>query len=434
MDNRIILSRYVVIPPLADVLLIFLEYLWALLVILNGNSVYNANALRNYQLLPMCTIVTVALLGLNVLFGRIRIQRRNLTVAVVLCVYAVIYFWVQWDRMAMLNYVYLFIAGLPCLYLLFAEMHREGRLMILMNRLVNVVIVLCLMSLFFWTFGTVLGWIKTNMNTRISWGWLRRVKGYWGLHFNIQWETTFGARIYRNTGIFTEAPMLSLWCNIALAFTALLKRNLSKFKTAVLIVTIITTMSTTGLIFIVLCFGLRYFSQFRQMKFLAKAALIVSSLALIPAAIYYVNSLLVTKSDTVSFAMRMSDYVAGILLWLDYPIFGSGFAGLAALQQYIYSPNGAFGFSNSVMAVLSTGGIWMALVYYVPHVVMAIPSATRSKALACFGICYLYLFITTAFFARYIAVVMIAFELALLMERENNDQIGMELQFEESYG
>ena len=154
-----------------------------------------------------------------------------------------------------------------------------------------------------------------------------------------------------------------------------------------------------------------------------KAFLLAAAVMVVPAAIFFVVELMANKSETVSYAMRMSDYIGGIKLWMDYPVFGSGFGILSPLLKYIYSPTGSVGFSNSVMAVLATGGLWMAVVYYVPQVLVIFPSATRSKEFSCFSICFLYLFVTTIFFARFLAVVMIALDMAVLLEREFNDTI-----------
>ena len=40
--------------------------------------------------------------------------------------------------------------------------------------------------------------------------------GYFGIHFNTQIESSYGINIYRNSSIFTEAPMFNLWLNLAL--------------------------------------------------------------------------------------------------------------------------------------------------------------------------------------------------------------------------
>lgn len=401
---------------LNNLLLAALEYCWAILVVLNGNSVYHANAERNYQLLPLSVVMTVVLLVANLLFGRIRMKRRNFMVSAILCLYSLVYFAVMQDQMEAANFLYLFVIGLPCLFLLFAELHRKGKLMGLLYRVCNVVCVLAAMSLFFWVFGVVLDVIQPNMSTRINWGLFNRIQGYWGLHFEIQRDTTFNTLMYRNSGIFAEAPMLNLWTNIALAVELFLREKPSKWRIALLVVTILTTMSTTGIIFIALCIILKYIGGFRKMKPLTKVFLIVVAMIAIPVMVCVIYEVMALKSDTQSYAMRMSDYIGGLKLWMDYPIFGSGYANLRSLLGYIYSPNGVLGFSNSIMGVLSTGGLWMTIPIYGAHIGTMFPKCTGSKSISRFSICYFYLFCTTAFFARYIAVVMVAFGWAVLLE------------------
>lgn len=408
-----------------DLILWAVEYCWALLIILNGNSILRAIPGKDVRLMPLIAAMTVGLLVLNLMFGKIGIRKRNFSIAVALFLYAFVYFVFQYHNMAATNYLCLFVVGLPCLFLLFAELHRKNRLLQLFGRFVNLICVLSALSLFFWFFGTLLGLMAPNMSTRIAWGGFSSIDGYWGLHFQFQRETTFSTLIYRNTGIFTEAPMLNLWCNLALAFELFLKPKTSKFKVVVFVLTVITTFSITGYFFVALCVLLKCLKDIRKRKAIFKALLGLTLLVAVPAAIYAAYELMALKAETESFAMRMSDYVGGVQLWLNYPLIGSGFGNLEPLMEYVYSPDGTVGFSNSVAAVLGTGGLWMSLLYYVPYVMSVFPRATKSRAFACFGICILYLFITTIFIGRYIAVVLIALEMAVLLEKGYNETIGV---------
>ena len=211
--------------------------------------------------------------------------------------------------------------------------------------------------------------------------------------------------------------MLNLWCNIAMAMELFLKEKSSGLKISVFVATILTTFSTTGLIFLVLCISLKYYHKFAKMPRLAKGLLLLSLLLLIPVTAYALYALLETKVSTVSFLMRASDYIGGIRLWQKHPVFGSGFGNLVPLLEYVYSPNGVAGFSNSITGVLATGGIWMSLLYYFPHITAMFSRFTGNKSLSYFGICFFYLFVSTIFFGRYLAIVMIALDLAILIER-----------------
>ena len=409
----------------ASLLLAVLEYCWVLIVVLNGNSVYHANAEKNYYLLELCVLMTIVLLVAEYGFGPLRIKVRNLLICVGLVLYFLLYFVVMYNKMAASNFLYLFVIGLPCLFLLFAELYRKGCLLKLFYRIGDIVCVLALISLFFWIFGTMLGIVSPNMTTRINWGNFDRIRGYWGLHFEIQRETTFASLIYRNSGIFAEAPMMNLWCDIALGIELLLKPRIHKAKIVILLATIVTTFSTTGFIFIALCFGMRYINTIRKYKVIGKALLILAAVIAVPMVGYWIYSLLVLKSETVSFLMRMSDYLGGLKMWLDYPIFGGGYGNLSVMLKYIYSPNGVVGFSNSVTALPAMGGIWMTLPFYYAHIGSLFPRYTNSKQISMFCLCLFYLFCTTAFFARYLAVVMVAFGLAVMLESRYAQQSQM---------
>ena len=154
---------------------------------------------------------------------------------------------------------------------------------------------------------------------------------------------------------------------------------------------------------------------FKKMKRINKGLLLILAMIAIPSVLIVLIQSLILKGDTQSFMMRLSDYTGGARMWVDYPLFGAGFGNLKALQPYVYTPDGAIGFSNSIMAVLSTGGAWMAVVYYIPYFAMLFPQVTGSKKYACFGWCMVFLFCTTIFFARLIGVLVIMFGFAIMV-------------------
>ena len=105
-------------------------------------------------------------------------------------------------------------------------------------------------------------------------------------------------------------------------------------------------------------------------------------------------------------------YTSGLIVWMRHPILGSGYGNLTELMAFDYNINNK-GFSNSIMAVLATGGLWMSILYIASFVGLFEKKNNVQK----FSICYLYLFVSTIFFARYIAIVLLAFGLALLMKK-----------------
>lgn len=400
----------------ADIIVTILEYLWVAFVILNGNSVYHANANVNFHLLEISVALTAVLLVVNVAIKNMRPTKMNTLVAMCMTLYTTVYLTARQTSMTASVFINLFVAGAPVAYLLFAELYRQGRLFKLMYRIVDVICLLSVISLFFWIFGELLGMIQRNGYIELNWGTFDKAEGYYGIHFAFQLDTTFfpDQYIFRNSGIFAEAPMFNLWLCISLAIELFLKGKPARGRVVLLIVTILTTLSVTGILFLGLSLGLYSIMHYREMSRKRKILLWSLFLVVVPVAFFLLAKSVLLKTETQSYDMRLSDYVGGVRLWMDYPVFGCGYGNLGMLLPYIYSPSGVVGFSNSVTAVLGTGGIWMALLFYVPLLGILIPRVSGSGKRSCFGACYLFTFCTTAFFGRYLAVVMLALELAII--------------------
>lgn len=403
-------------------LLTAIEYCWAVTVVLNGNSVYHASANKDYYLLELCVVLTWLLTGAEIYLRGLSVGRRQGIMAVLLLFYNSLYLAVSYSDVAVADLTCLFMLGLPALVLLFSSLHGQGLLTQLLLKMFQIVFILALISLYYWIWGVQLGRLSPNMTMEVSWGIFDRISGYDGLHFAFQLDTTFfpDRYIFRNSGIFAEAPMFNLWLNMALAGELFLKRRVSWLKALVLVVTILTTLSMTGILFVVLSLLLYILSNYRAMSRKTQKIVLTIGLVALPLVVYAIIYFIGLKADTQSYQMRLTDYIAGVQLWLDYPLFGGGYGNLRALLPYMYSPEGVLGFSSSLAGVLGTGGLWMALVFYIPHFGMLLPRFTGDKRLSCFGACYLFLFCVTAYFMRYIAVVMVAVELAILLQSKEH--------------
>lgn len=395
-------------------ILSLLEHSWIVALIMNGNSVYNSVVDMNYHLMPICVALTYALLFGYLTFGGLKLRKKRLIFAVFLLLYDLIYFIARYEQMPRENYALQFIIGLPALYLLFTSLHRNNKLIKLLYRMENVILIFCAMSLFFWVFGTWLGILKPNTSVTINWGGIHTYKGYWGVHYNIQHDGTFGASYYRNSGIFTEAPMLNLWTNIALAIELFLKSHPSKPKVVLYCVVVGTALSTTGILFIMICVGLKFLLLYKNGKALKRLAIIGVALLVIPVGIVVGVKIMQMKMTTFSYTTRMSAYFDSIGLWFRYPLFGGGYWNVRAVVPYVNYTEVSF--SNTIVAVLVFGGLWIAVLFYIPHILCMLPRFTKDKEISCFCICLFFLCCTVSYSGRYLAVVVIAIEMAFLAE------------------
>lgn len=402
-DNYVMKARYPI--PVA-----LIEYLWALSVVLEGNSVYRHTVEINYHLTMFCMVLSVILFLIKC---RMRIQKQYMTNGLILFAYMAVYYGIRFSEVSSEIYISTMLIGLPVMLMLFDLYASDGELFRPFECLSNVVLIIAVLSTVTWLLGTVLGILPLNTSIRINWGMDKVISGYFGLQYDVARDTTFGVTFYRNQGIFTEAPMLSLWASIALANELFLRKTLSKLRVAILITCIVSTVSTTGLIFIVLSAILYYFEAIATGSTVRKILLVALMIIFIPAVYYVLQTIYSYKMSTVSFVMRSQDYLVGFNVFRETPLFGSGFGNLSTIITTTF--NGARGYSNSVMALLATGGIWFMLVFLISLVGYYRPRSKgermRTRKI---GICYLFLYISTIFFARFIAVVFFAFGLSLL--------------------
>lgn len=403
-------------------LVFFIEYLWAFTVVLEGNSVYRHTVERNYHLTLICMVLSVMLFAIK---SMMHINRRYLKISLFMFAYMAVYYVIRSSRLSSEIFVSTMLLGLPVMIMLFSLYIDTNEPYRLFECISNVVMIITVLSTIAWLFGTVFGLISYNTSVRVIWGYDKIIRGYYGLQYDVAKDTTFGVTFYRNQGLFTEAPMLSLWVSIALANELFLRKQPSIFRVVMFFAGIVSSVSTTGFIFIVLSLLLYYFDQISAGSTVKKVLLVFLMIFLIPIAYYAFQTIFLHKLSTVSYAMRFQDYLNGLMVFRENPLLGSGFGNLSTIITT--TSIGAKGYSNSIMALLATGGIWFTSIFLIGLIGYFRPRFIGEyKHTIKFGICYLYLYITTIFFARFIAVVFFAFGLAMLTatDKDLSESIG----------
>lgn len=389
-----------------------IEYMWALFVVLNGNTVYHASSTQDYHFPIICTFFSVILCLLVSLKEK---ERKTVLITIFLFCFFGMYFLIKYNTLAKEIYLMGYVISLPLLFLYFVSMKRKGKIELLFFRIEDVILFLAKVSLVIWVFGSILNIIPTNTNMIIEWGQLRAIEGYFGIHYNTQYSNFLINGLVRNTSIFCEGPMFSLWLSIALSTEMFLKESSNRRKILLLVVTIFSTITLTGVLFVIICFLFKYFISVESVR---KKKFIIFSfvgLAVLPVVFPIIYNIITQKMTTHSYLIRMQDYIAGILVWKENPLFGSGFGNLWSLQKYVLSGfTNSTGFSNGITAVLATGGLWNFSIYLLGIIAPMLGRYNKKKKRVAFSLLYCYLTVTTIFFARYIAVVFIAFGLANL--------------------
>lgn len=402
----------------------FLEYIFSLLLILTTNTVYMVKATGNmsdyirilFSIILGLLIITYLILGVS--------SRKKIAKAIIFLIFYYFYiliFTLITDTKINLDYFHIYFLTFPMLYFLFSTIQKKdvANLLTVFSRTVYY---LCIVSLFFFFLGTTLNILKVTSSELIDWGKVQTIPSYFNLHFNIQTVEIFGKSFIRNTGIFAEAPMFSLNIVIALAIEIFLKKDFSKKYCLLLIVTLLTTASTTGLIIcafiIFMYFWLR--KSIDTSKFNIKYLIVVFLSIFL---IFVVYSLLIDKQKTASYYARMDDYIASYKAWMDYPILGNGYKNSDAIIFYMSNfRKNNIGLSNSIMVLLAQGGIYLFLLYLIPALkTFKYGLKTKNNNIIIFDIIIIMLFATTIFMYKPLIFYFLALGYSLQKGEKTNE-------------
>lgn len=264
---------------------------------------------------------------------------------------------------------------------------------------------IAIISLFMYFCGYALEIIKPTGTVNLSWGGQHQIKSYFNIFFLAQKGRIFGkATVQRNTGVFVEAPMYSLLLTIALAIELFLKKEKINLKKVIVIcITIVTTISSTGIVVMLVEIALKflYNKESRKTNNWAKIILLPVMIAIV---VSVASNLLETKSTTDSYTARADDYVSTLKSFIAKPILGHGFGNTQAIVQYMSSKRlENVGRSNSLQVIISEGGLYLFFIYVLGFLESVKYSLkTKKKNILAFSLVILILFITTNFAYNYI--------------------------------
>ena len=288
-----------------------------------------------------------------------------------------------WARYASLPFVFFYFSSNSS-YIVKIELFRK---------VVNVMVVISCISLFFWIFGSTFKMITPTGVALFEWGTVNEVSSYFNIYFETQYVDWLGIDFFwRNTAIFVEGPMMSLTLIIAITLIYYFDDiwHIATWKKFILAFAIITSFSVTGYFIL---WGFVVLKLYRSKKF--RAIMIVM---LIPLSLYAIQVMMDMKQSTGSYSLREDDYYVGFITWLQNPIFGWGFNNWEALQANMKG-RANDGFSNSIFSVLTQGGILMGLMYFIP-ILIGITSKEFKRFVVC--IVYAILFISIIFQTAYV--------------------------------
>ena len=268
---------------------------------------------------------------------------------------------------------------------------------LLLDAYVNLITVISIISLFFWIFGSNLHLIRPNGLYLTKWAQptFQSVSSYYGLYFETQ---TMGS-MWRNSAIFAEAPMASLNFSLALAILILLLKKNRYYRWKILILTlgVVSTLSSTGYIFLVLLILGKILIGDDRNKYVFILKKIITPIILLLGVIL-INYFFSQKMMSNSGVSRGQDYINSFRAWERYPLLGVGLNMANSLSPEDRLFIGKFGYSNSFGKILGETGIYVTILYIISMIrSIYIGIKTQQSDRIFFTVILGYLFVTTIF-------------------------------------
>lgn len=285
---------------------------------------------------------------------------------------------------------------------------------------VNIIFIIACLSLALWFLGPMLNILKTNCSIVNYWTSKSKiVNGYYYLLFITQYSTIhlpFGDWVVaRNSAFFVEAPIFSYVLCVGILFECMYYEH-RKYVVRILSFAVITTLSVTGIVFLVTWFILNHLFQLSNEDEEPNVPFrFIGFLVIIPIMLYVIYSVILEKTGDLSGMIRFDDFRAGFKAWIQSPLFGYGFSHWDVYKYYI----SAFrifnqGFSNSIMTVLIRGGMILLLPYIVS---LAGFFTTKVRYYMVIGILHAIIWITTIVWDMPLSLLLTAFGVFFIISR-----------------
>ena len=354
----------------------FLEYVLAFLIIIECNSVYSQ--IYGIHLYIRGSIVLLASFILLFFIIRKKSIKYKPLLKYIIYIY-VCSFCMLLNSTILSGKMLIFLVFLIFLPLLLVYIYNctNYELTNFLNKFINIIVVLCLISLFFWLFGAVLNLIETSNTLKVVWAKpYSLVKSYYYIHFRTQ-DIWLASKflVTRNTGIFTEGPMYAVVLMIALLFNNGLYSNNKKrniLKTLIIVFTIITTISFTGIITVFIIMIPYIFHKYSIVNKLKNNKIVLMLVIFFLVLTISFGTVLVSKKmDTGSYKHRNTDLRIGFEKFFEDPIIGKG---INHERKTETDYKVGYGYSNSIIPVLTDGGIVLAFIYLFPLLMLIIKS------------------------------------------------------------
>lgn len=245
----------------------------------------------------------------------------------------------------------------------------------------NVVFVICVLSLIFFVFGSLLDIVQPTgyySYNEIGWGTNNYYDFY---HLYCEGQTVFalGYSGVRNIALFVEGPMLTYVISFAFYYELFFRKLGSrKIVIATFIATIITSFSTTGILVVLALMFIKFYEVIKKNKFLKFFVIPIIIFVTGYMAIFVVQDKF--ASNVYSASARLDDILASFKCFFSDIFNGVGYQNMDALGPYRLFRRANAGLSTGFGSILAYGGILWGIWYIAPFI-MAIVNYIRRPAM-----------------------------------------------------
>lgn len=354
------------------------EMLFAIVLVLNGQSMWSK--IDNVQ--GWFPEIVIIILGISVI-GCITMSREkniNLTLDIfklfMLSGYLLIYAVFKPTNIGGIVRLYLSIILIGAF--VFCMKDISG----VLDKYRRVILLIAVVSLFFWIFGSILSLINPTGEVYSIWSGTGRnvlVKNYYNIYFQFQRANILSWTMYRNIAFWCEAPMAAFHFAFAFLIEILNKKRRSNGNILILIIAILSTFSMTGYVMAMFGIVMKYFIENPKKKVLKVVKTITIPVVLIIAGTvcYYIYEI---KAFSGSGLARFNDFVVGYKVWKNNFLFGVGYGNYDEIKNMMpmwRSTN--TGFSNAITLILAYGGIYWGIGYIGAFIYGLIVSLRKKK-------------------------------------------------------
>ncbi|MBQ6230932.1 MAG: O-antigen ligase family protein [Eubacterium sp.] len=317
------------------------------------------------NMLIVCVIVRL------VSFDKLNSSKKYIGRAIVAILIIVTYSFYNTVRVENFNKGQLYIFLWMLLWIL---LHDDKRT--IWNKYVNVVVFLAVMSLFFYVFGSILNIIPEYNSAKRIWGEWKPdiIRNFYYFYYESHYVRIGSTILWRNVGCFAEGPMFNFALCSAFGAEMFIVHNertgnrkidSHTLKRTVLIVAILSTLSTTGLIFLcvvgAIC-TIRNADRFRVTRFLKRHLKLFVTIVFALLVVAVLSKLL-SSNGRGSLNVRTDHLFASLEAFLRKPIMGCGWDNSKYIYKFMEHKQGL---SVGLPSFLAYGGLLLSSIIFIP--------------------------------------------------------------------